>query len=384
MPKLKKPIEISRKGRFTAMTGEVVDFTDERLADIVAVYDPAKHQAPLVVGHPKTDDPAYGWVSGLSFADDVLRVPEVEQLDAAFADLVNAGRFNRISASFFPPDAPNNPVPGHMYLKHVGFLGAAAPAVKGLKPVQFADDDACVTVEFAAVEGWTLASAFGSIGNMLSGIRDYFTEHDGAEKAEELMPRWRLDDLQATAERVRQQTADDPAFTDPPTPPKDTGMKDTDLQTREADLAKREAAQTAREAAFADHEAGARRRENEALIDGLIKDGRFVATQKPGTLAFMDGLNAAEATIDFADADGKTRKVSQLDAYREQLKASPKLVEFGEHTPGDDPTTSVDFAAPAGCVVDPEGLALHAKAQAYMTKHPDTDYLAAVKAVGGK
>jgi hypothetical protein len=64
--------------------------------------------------------------------------------------MVNAERFNRISASFFLPDAPNNPVRGAYYLRHVGFLGAAAPAVKGLRKPQFSADSAgVITIAFA-------------------------------------------------------------------------------------------------------------------------------------------------------------------------------------------------------------------------------------------
>lgn len=389
MPKLNKPIQVSRPGRFTATSGTEVNFTDATFADVAAIYDPALHQAPLVVGHPKTDDPAYGWVQGLEYADGVLQVSGVDQLDAAFADIVNAGRFNRVSACFFLPDAPNHPCPGHLYLKHVGFLGAAAPAVKGLKPVSFAGGDGgTVTVEFGDVDGWTVAGAISRIGSLLSGVRDYLTEAKGADAAEQAMPRQNLDEIQAAAERMRQQaTADDmpvgPSFADPPT--KEISMDENALKAREAEVAKREADITAKEAAFADQTRAARHAENVRLIDGLIKEGRFVATQKAATVAFMDGLDATAATVEFADADGKPCKVSQLDAYRAQLAAAPKLVEFGEHpAAGADPAATVDFAAPPGFVVDADRAALHAKALAYQVAHEGIDYLAAVKAVGGK
>ncbi len=51
--------------------------------------------------------------------------------------MVKAGRFKSRSASFYHPDNPNNPKPGVYYLRHVGFLGAQPPAVKGLKAVEF-------------------------------------------------------------------------------------------------------------------------------------------------------------------------------------------------------------------------------------------------------
>ena len=69
-------------------------------------------------------------------------------MDAAFAETVAAGRFKKIFASFYSPDAPANPVPGVYYLRHVGFLGAQPPAVTGLRSPEFADNEAGV-VEFA-------------------------------------------------------------------------------------------------------------------------------------------------------------------------------------------------------------------------------------------
>ena len=133
-------LQIFRAGRHTAMSGAVLDFSDADLAATAAAYDPARSEAPIVVGHPKTDGPAYGWVRSLSFAEGGLEA-EPHQVDPAFAELVDAGRFKKISASFFTPDAPNNPVPGVYYLRHVGFLGAQPPAVKGLRSPEFADVD---------------------------------------------------------------------------------------------------------------------------------------------------------------------------------------------------------------------------------------------------
>ncbi|OYW21050.1 MAG: hypothetical protein B7Z43_11640, partial [Sphingomonas sp. 12-62-6] len=42
------------------------------LAATAAAYDPAKFEAPIVVGHPALDAPAYGWVRGLAFAEGTL------------------------------------------------------------------------------------------------------------------------------------------------------------------------------------------------------------------------------------------------------------------------------------------------------------------------
>ncbi|STD22410.1 Uncharacterised protein [Enterobacter asburiae] len=68
---------------------------------------------------------------------DLLAEPD--QLDPQFAELVGNGRFKKVSASFYLPDSPNNPKPGTLYLRHVGFLGAQPPSIKGLKQVSFGE-----------------------------------------------------------------------------------------------------------------------------------------------------------------------------------------------------------------------------------------------------
>lgn len=132
-----EPIEIFRVGTHTTSTGETLTFTPSMLADCARAYDPATSEAPLVIGHPKLDAPAYGWVSGLEFVDGSLRATP-DQVEPLFGELVKAGRFKKISSAFYQAHAANNPVPGVLYLRHVGFLGAAAPAVRGLAPVSFA------------------------------------------------------------------------------------------------------------------------------------------------------------------------------------------------------------------------------------------------------
>ncbi len=133
----RKRIEIFKAGRHTDMNGRTIDFSAGDLIAAAAAYDPALHEAPVVVGHPHTDDPAYGWVAGLSSPDGNL-FADLAEVDADFAEMVRAGRFKKISASFYTPESSQNPAPGVYYLRHVGFLGAQPPAIKGLKPVAFA------------------------------------------------------------------------------------------------------------------------------------------------------------------------------------------------------------------------------------------------------
>lgn len=144
-------IEVFKPGTHTSNAGDAVSFSAAEVQAIASAYDPAAHDAPVVVGHPKDNAPAYGWVKGLRFDGQVLKA-DLGKLDPAFAELVRAGRYRRVSASFYSPASPQNPKPGGYYLRHVGFLGAQPPAIKGLKAVEFSGEADTLTVEFGEDE----------------------------------------------------------------------------------------------------------------------------------------------------------------------------------------------------------------------------------------
>lgn len=177
------PLEIFRAGRHTAMSGEVVEFTEADLAQIAAVYNPKVHEAPLVLGHPRDNAPAYGWAQKVTARGSSL-FAAVDQLEPSFAEAVREGRYKKVSASFYKPSSPANPTPGKYYLRHIGFLGAQPPAVKGLTPVEFAGSDAdCLTLEFADLDA---AALFRS-------LRDWIIEKYGLEEADKALPAWSVD-----------------------------------------------------------------------------------------------------------------------------------------------------------------------------------------------
>ncbi len=133
-------IEVFKDGTFKPMSGGGISFSKEDVRTVAINYSPTVFEAPIVVGHPKSDHPAYGWVSSLKVEGGKL-LADADQVELQFAEMVKAGRFKKVSITLFSPRAQGNPTPGKYYLKHVGFLGAAAPAVPGLKPVSLSADD---------------------------------------------------------------------------------------------------------------------------------------------------------------------------------------------------------------------------------------------------
>ena len=339
-----RAIHIFRPGRHTSMQGATIDFGESDLIATANAYDPARHEAPLVIGHPRADAPAWGWVGGLT-ADEGGLFATPRQLDPAFAEMVRAGRFKKVSASFYTPDSPHNPVPGVYYLRHVGFLGAQPPAVKGLAPVNFAEgdtDEGCVSFDFAESPGllrW--------LADLFRGLREYVVEKDGAETADRAIPSYAVSGLQEMAAASAAQAAEIPAFAENLTPPKEKSMQKQETPPAEnIDFAETKARADELERKVAYLTGIARKERASRLVDKALADGRLTPAQSVGLADFMAGLDE-EGTFDFAENGGKTTSMSPAAFMAAFLERLPKQVDFSEAAPGGEEaldTSSNDIA----------------------------------------
>lgn len=124
-------IEIFRTGNQTDAAGNTKNYTQNDLDQIVIKYnDLAKlsnsYEAPIVLGHPENDEPAYGWVNQLERRGDLLYA-ELKELSPDFAGLIEKKLYKKVSIALYKD----------LTLKHIGLLGAVPPAVKGLVNVNF-------------------------------------------------------------------------------------------------------------------------------------------------------------------------------------------------------------------------------------------------------
>ena len=339
-----RAIHIFRPGRHTSMQGATIDFGESDLIATANAYDPARHEAPLVIGHPRADAPAWGWVGGLT-ADGGGLFAAPRQLDPAFAEMVRAGRFKKVSASFYTPDSPHNPVPGVYYLRHVGFLGAQPPAVKGLAPVNFAEgdtDEGCVSFDFAESPGllrW--------LADLFRGLREYVVEKDGAETADRAIPSYAVSGLQEMAAASAAQAAEIPAFAENLTPPKEKSMQKQETPPAEnIDFAETKARADELERKVAYLTGIARKERASRVVDKALADGRLTPAQSVGLADFMAGLDE-EGTFDFAEDGSKTTSMSPAAFMAAFLERLPKQVDFREVAPGGEEapdTSSNDIA----------------------------------------
>lgn len=119
-------LEIFKVGTHTDSGGGTREWTDNDLQEIASLYNPAVHEAPVVIGHPETDSPAYGWVESLK-AEGGKLLAKLKDVAPEFVDWVKRGLYKKVSIALYPD----------LGLRHIGFLGAIPPAIKGLANVRF-------------------------------------------------------------------------------------------------------------------------------------------------------------------------------------------------------------------------------------------------------
>lgn len=295
-------VEIFKGGPQTDATGHQHD-GDALINTAVAKFNGDHHEPPAVIGHPQTDDPAYGWVAGLrKGVRNGVAVLEATFKDIApgFDELVQSGRYKKRSAAFYPDGS----------LRHVGFLGAAPPAVKGLANVAFREGEG-PCFEFAESD-WTIARVFRS-------LREWLIETFDADTADRIVPDWHITEIQRAAE---QDPSNQAAEVDAAQPlfQEDTMNEVEKLkQQLAAEKAAREEAESQantfkaaadqQQLAFSEAENSRKRQAIAATIEQGIKEGKILPAWKAmGLQAFMEQLSGVAdkgAILEFAEGEKK-------------------------------------------------------------------------------
>ena len=363
-------VAIFKPGKHRAMNGKEYEFTDADVAAIAAAYTPAVHQSPAVIGHPSIDAPAYAWTDALEFDGAVLWA-RLKDVAANFSEWVKQGWYRNISASFYPPE--QSPVAGKWYLKHVGFLGAAPPAVAGLPHAAFT---ARASVDFEEPMPIAQELEINEELNRFDEVMRLFWDHvwqiryasDAPDRKAAILAK--VQDLSATidglnfSEKEEEEHMDKRTFTEwlrdglreiglipspsPSPQPLTPSFSEAHVQERE-----RAAAAKAKTDADAAATKAARlatvHAEVAAFVDAGVTAGTFLpAWKEAGIPQVLERALLDESEIAFAE--GKpSRRAGEI--LMELFKSLPKIVPLGEHAPGQgqDPDAALraEFAAGA-------------------------------------
>lgn len=360
-------IEIFKAGKRTDANGLEVEITTADLQNAVNAYDVNFHESPAVIGHPKHNAPAYGWVKRLELDGDVLKA-EFDQIDPEFAEMVEKGRFKKISSSFYLPDSPNNPCPGNLYLRHVGFLGAMPPAVKGLRNPEFAENEQGV-VDFS---DWAEASLWRR-------LRDWIIGTHGQEEADKAVPDYLVASVQEESIRndLKRYQQDEigipmPSFNEPNQPSEPQG--EPEMTPEEIEQLKAENQQLKAEKAEA--LLNQAKADNADFAEGLVKAGKLapVAKQQAIDLLNYGSTTAAGSVVEFGEGESLHGKIKAF------LEAQPQIVEFGEVATKDKAAGAEDGTVQYAEGTSADAIDMDKKVRAYMKDH-NVDYTAAFNAI---
>ncbi|MBQ4840063.1 hypothetical protein [Pseudoalteromonas luteoviolacea] len=342
--------EIFTAGTHTDSNGNTQEFTAADLDSVVTNFIPKT--SPLVIGHPKTDDPAWGWVSDLKVEDGKL-FAKAEDVAAEFAEAVEAKRY------------PNRSVrlegePGNYFLGHVGYLGGKPPAVAGM-PWQFNEESKGAVFEFAAseaserIEDVAMQTA-RLVTDFMGNLREWVIEQHDVETANRLIPNWEADWLTrktiiAEHEQDKQRYGDH-AFSTPSHNPEELEVSDkTKNDPTEAEKAL-QAQLDAANAKNAQHEFNQRKFDAQTFIDTKVNGGNAPRITKTDGLAeFMAHLETDSAnTFEFAASDGnQTSSAKPAEFFKTLLLSLPEQAgltkDFSRQDDSDE--TEIDNSADA-------------------------------------
>ena len=287
-----KWIEIARTGTFNDSANRPQTFTDTDLARIASAYNPQKRDCPLVIGHVTSDSaPAYGWLSQIKAQNGKL-LAQFAHVPDEVRDLVAKGRYRHVSMSLMPD---------RVTLRHVALLGAAQPAIDGLKAVELRAGDTDITVDFSTqpkehTMSEDLQREIGALKERLAALE----KENASLKAENK-----------------------------------THKESKDKAEGEKKEAEAKAEKTASD--FAAYREKVESEKLEARVSELVRAGKITPAEKQGILDFASRLDNQSDSIDFAATrafpshEGKTEKVSMREHYLRGLEAKspdPRGVNF--------------------------------------------------------
>ncbi len=333
-------VEIFRAGRQTAGNGTEIEFSTADLDQIIDSHA-AGWRAPLVIGHPKHNDPAYGWVESLKRDGDSL-FAKFRDITPEFAAAVEAGHYSSRSVRLVKDK-------GRWLIDHVGFLGAKRPAIP-LAPLNYEAPQGEI-FDFSTGS----ARALEMIARGFRRLRELLIDKFDRETADAALSEWELEEIARLA--ADEYTVQPNQFTAPGADAMSFTQEDIDA-AKAAGRAEAETAAQAEQMRLSNQLASERRERRNAEFQAhynRLVDAGHAPAKLSGFMDFMHAIDALEnATFEFSAADG-TKKTGQLVQW---------FIDFASAMPPDVTPGKTDTGAGADSIIDTSDAEAIARAAA--------------------
>ena len=298
-------MEVFRTGTHVDASGHSRTWEESDLDKIVSKFEEMGEDVPATIGHPDSDTaPAFGWFKKVFRKGNCL-FAELSDVVDEFGEMLKKKMFKNRSIA----------LRGDLSLRHIAFLGAAAPAVKGMADFAFKAEDEFSTYDFEEAE--ESSAIMEKLEKFFAEFRQFIkpkTEDQKMPTNEELTAK--VSELEKTIETNNTAFAEkEKAF----------GEEKTKL-TADLEAANKKSEEL--ESKFAEAEKAKKTAEFGSFLDGEIEAGRVLPANKDALLKTMEALDGQEA-MDFGEGDDKG-KITPLEVFKNQISKGKTEVHFGE------------------------------------------------------
>lgn len=346
-------VAILKPGTFTGSTLDgkpaTRTYTEEECKRMVTLYneqpESERKEAPLTLGHPKDNGPAFGWVDRLEYAGGHVWA-HMKKLHENFTEWIEKGHYGPVSPSIRSDGS----------LRHVAALGATPPAIPGLPSWVFgeADEDA-FAVDFSA------DYRVGGIAGILRRIREHIIQKEGLEVADAIVPNDELDalsnepydDTQWLREQVARHdeiikliTNNPSSFAEkhmdnnkpvdgqqPVAEPEKTPAPAVDfseqLKARDEQIEELKRSNAERDRLIADLQKQNQAADFREFLAPLEAQGIITNANRAMAMRTLETAATQAGEVEFSEGT-ETKKGSPLDEAKALIRSWPKLVDFSE------------------------------------------------------
>jgi hypothetical protein len=346
-------VESFKPGTHIDFSGTKRTFSAEDISTIAAGVKKqvaAGYEPPLVKGHPQTDSPRKASVIDAKVGDKNVLMLQVDKIEPKFSEEVKNGEYPYVSVALYGDYSKG--------IRHLGALGGVAPAVKGLKQMEFSESEGEI-ICFAAPFGCGAQYAIRTIGRLFRKMREQLIEAKSIEEADNVYSEWDIKMLEDFESPTEQSDLGESNFAEgsleeqgkqkSETSESDETKKENEALKAEVEALKAEKGKAEAEKAKA--EAEAKKNAFAEKCNALVQAGKLKDSQKSDLIKTFELIGGGSLSF----AEGESPEAMLLKPF-ESAEPFVKPGEYNFSEKGNEPGTAAEAAAQISEIAEKEKI----------------------------